>query len=117
MQRNAKQDDSCPHEGIPRLICERKHQQHHRRDNEKSRQHRVAPNAVGSPCIGLPVAEDEDCAGSQGIEEPLAEDGQRKKCLKSTNSEQQQGTQDSLQDQRRRWRLKPWMNMRELLEK
>jgi hypothetical protein len=78
MQWNSKQDDGRPYEGVPRLVGEGKHQQHQRCKDEQDRQQWVAPYAVRPHGIGFAPTEDEDRTGGKGVEEPLAEDRQRK---------------------------------------
>ena len=117
MQRHSEQNDARSYKRISRLIGEGKHQQDRCRQDEQSRQHGVAPDAVRANSVRLAATEDEDRAGGQCIEEPLGEDGQREERLKSSDGKQQQRTQNGLQNQRRRRRVKPRIDVCKLLEK
>ena len=117
MQWNSEQNNAYSHERMERLICKRKDEQYRGCQDEQTWQHRIAPDTVRASCIWFAATEDKDCAGSERVEEPFGEDGQREERLKSSDGKQQQGTQHSLQNQCRRGCVKTRTDVRELLEK
>src|ERR1019366_3841079 len=91
--------------------------QHNGATHDKNcRQQGVAPHLVGSDCIGALATVNKPTAGREHVKEPLSEDGQLEELLKLVEEEQQKSGEQGLNDQRRRWRLKAWMNVRELAE-